>query len=242
MEILAELTEFAPKLSEFSSPKQYSARFLTNVLQKMLRNFPELLGPFFKNPKVPAKFPPNFPPWIACKRTERERDFINELLQGGQGQLFVPVGCTGQIREHSPFPKQKSDYPFKSSREEGSCWYRLERARADGSILPWGPKLLSSTPRCGSGPKYHWTQEGPSSPPPPHPRTPFPPHQTGPPRPGALQKEPRGVGRRGRERAGREGLWLEGRALQLQWGIGGGTLQTPVGARPTSGGSQHYII
>ena len=77
------------------------------------------------------------------------------------------------------------------------------------------------------------TAGGPSPPPTP-PRTlgPLPSHQTGPPRSGAMQKEPRGVGGRGRERAGREGLWLEGRALQLQWGMGGGTLQTPVGARP----------
>ena len=75
---------------------------------------------------------------------------------------------------------------------------------------------------------------GGSSPPPPPPCTlgPLPPPQIGPPRPGALQKEPRGVGGRGRERAGREGLWLEGRALQLQRGMGG-ALQTPVGARPT---------
>ena len=82
------------------------------------------------------------------------------------------------------------------------------------------------------------------------PRTP-PPHQPVPPSPGALQKEPRGVGGeegrrgvgggRGNERAGREGVWLEGRVLQLQWGIGGG-LQTPVGARPTSGGSQRVIV
>ena len=63
--------------------------------------------------------------------------------------------------------------------------------------------------------------EGP--PPPPPPRTPPPtPDWAAPSRtPGALQKEPRGVGGRGRERAGREGLWLEGRVLQLQWGMGG---------------------
>ena len=34
--------------------------------------------------------------------------------------------------------------------------------------------------------------------------------------PGASQKKPRGVGGRGRE-----GFWLEGRVLQLQWGMGG---------------------
>ena len=90
-----------------------------------------------------------------------------------------------------------------------------------------------------------WSQvplEGPPlhPPPPPHPRTPPPPpHQTGPPRPGALQKESKGVGGRGRERAGREGLWLEGRALQLQWGMGGGC---SVGARPTSGGCQYVSV
>ena len=75
--------------------------------------------------------------------------------------------------------------------------------------------------RCGSGPKFQVPLEGP--PPPPPPRTPPPtPDWAAPSRtPGALQKEPRGVGGRGRERAGREGLWLEGRALQLQWGMGG---------------------
>ena len=73
------------------------------------------------------------------------------------------------------------------------------------------------------------------------PLEPLPPHQTGPPGPGALQKEPKapGVGGRGRERAGREGLWLEGRASDCNGGWGG-TLPTPVGARPTSGGSQKF--
>ena len=95
----------------------------------------------------------------------------------------------------------------------------------------WTMEMIED-PRCGSGPKYRW-RALPSTPPPRH-LGPLPPHKTGPPRPGALQKEPRGVGGRGRERAGREGLWLEGRVLQLQWGVGV-TLQTPVGARPTSG-------
>ena len=56
------------------------------------------------------------------------------------------------------------------------------------------------------------------------PRTPPPtPDWAAPSRtPGELQKEPSGVGGRGRERAGREGLWFEGRVLQLQWGMGGG--------------------
>ena len=48
-----------------------------------------------------------------------------------------------------------------------------------------------------------------------------------------------GEGEEGRRGRGGKGLgpWLEGRVLQLQWGMGE-TLQTPVGARPTSGGSQ----
>ena len=76
---------------------------------------------------------------------------------------------------------------------------------------------MSSTPRCGSGPKYRW-RALPLHPP----RTPPPtPDWAAPSRtPGTLQKEPRGVGGRGRERAGREGLWVEGRVLQLQWGMG----------------------
>ena len=46
-----------------------------------------------------------------------------------------------------------------------------------------------------------------------------PPAWAAPPR--ALQKEPSGVGGRGKERAGSEGVWLEGRVLQLQWGMWG---------------------
>ena len=89
-----------------------------------------------------------------------------------------------------------------------------------------------------------WAQVPLGGPPPPPPCALGylpPPHQPGPPPPGALQKEPRGVGGRGKERAGREGVWLEGRVLQLQWGMGG-TLQTLVGARPTSGGFQSKVV
>ena len=77
--------------------------------------------------------------------------------------------------------------------------------------------------------------EGP--PPPTPPRTPPPtPDWAAPSRtPGALQKEPRGVGGRGRERAGREGLWLEGRVLQLQWGMGGGPSKHQLGPDPHLG-------
>ena len=81
---------------------------------------------------------------------------------------------------------------------------------------------LPYTPRCGSGPKYRWRAL------PLHPAwDPSPPHQTGPPRPGLPEhgkKSQGGLGGRGRERAGRKGLWLEGRVLQLQWGDGGGDL------------------
>ena len=65
-----------------------------------------------------------------------------------------------------------------------------------------------------------WPQGGPP-PPPPCTLGPLPPPQPGPPPPGALQKEPRGVGGK-REGEGGEGrVWLEGRVLQLQWGMGG---------------------
>ena len=61
------------------------------------------------------------------------------------------------------------------------------------------PVLLSSAPRCGSGPKCRL--EAPPPPPPLRPRTP-PAHQPGPPPPGALRKRCQGgwgeEGRRGR--------------------------------------------
>ena len=37
------------------------------------------------------------------------------------------------------------------------------------------------------------------------------------------------MGGRGKEQAGREGLWLEGRVLQLQWGMGGEPPNTSCG-------------
>ena len=61
----------------------------------------------------------------------------------------------------------------------------------------------------------------------------------GPPPPGALQKEPGALGGRGRERVGREGLWLEGGILQLQLGDEG-DLRKGVVAGPTSRGSRWY--
>ena len=70
------------------------------------------------------------------------------------------------------------------------------------------------SPRCGSGPKCRLQA------PPLH--DPLPPTQPGPPPAGALHKEPKGgLGGRGEGRAGREGVWLEGRVLQLQCGMGG---------------------
>ena len=82
------------------------------------------------------------------------------------------------------------------------------------------------------------TAGGPSPPPPLGPLPPTPDWAAPSRTPGALQKEPRGVRGRGRERAGREGLWLEGRVLQLQWGIGGGTLQTQKNVRNPN---HHYF-
>ena len=50
----------------------------------------------------------------------------------------------------------------------------------------------------------------------------LPPPTTRPtPAPGALLKEPGVGGGRGGRRAGKKGLWLQGRVLQLQWGVGG---------------------
>ena len=57
-------------------------------------------------------------------------------------------------------------------------------------------------------------QLGRPSPSPLHPRTP-PPHQS------VLPPHCQKIQGRQRERVGREGLWLEGRVLQLQWGDGG---------------------
>ena len=56
---------------------------------------------------------------------------------------------------------------------------------------------------------------------------------------GGRKREEGGLGGRGRGRVGREGLWLEGRALQLHWGDGG-TLQRGAGTRPTFGGSRDF--
>ena len=78
-----------------------------------------------------------------------------------------------------------------------------------------------------------WPQVPLEGPPPPPPPTPPPPH--------ALQKEPRGVGGRGRERAGREGLWLEGRGLQLQWGMGGGPSKHQLGPDPHLGAPKNIV-
>ena len=71
-----------------------------------------------------------------------------------------------------------------------------------------------------------------------HPKTP-PARQPGPPFPQGIAKTSREVGGRGRGRVGREGLWLEGRVLQCNGGEWV-SLQTEVGARPTSGGSRLY--
>ena len=76
---------------------------------------------------------------------------------------------------------------------------------------------------------------GPSPPTPPKTPPPTPDWAALSRTPRALQKEPRGVGGRGREKAGREGLWLEGRVLQLQWGMGGGPSKHQLGPDPHLG-------
>ena len=96
---------------------------------------------------------------------------------------------------------------------------------------------MEASPRCGSGLKCRL--EAPPLLHPLAPEDPSPPHQPGPPS-RTLAKRAKGGGGRGKERAGREGVLLEGRVLQLQWGMGVGTLQTPVVPRPTSGGSQKH--
>ena len=89
----------------------------------------------------------------------------------------------------------------------------------------------------GLAPSAAWRPAPPSTPTPLRPRTP-PPHQPGPPPPRALQKEPGGVGEEGRR--GREGRGLAwGKGPPITMGDGG-DLQTPVGARPTSGDSQVF--
>ena len=99
------------------------------------------------------------------------------------------------------------------------------------------PLLLVECPQM-----WVWPQvplEGPPPPLPPlHPRTP-PPHQTGLPCPGALQKEARGWGEeRGRGRGGKGFGLREGPS---NCNGGGGTLETPVKARPTSGSSLCFL-
>ena len=64
------------------------------------------------------------------------------------------------------------------------------------------------------------TAGGPSPPPPLHPRTP-PPTRLGRSVPEHCKKSQGGWGEEGGRGRRREGLWLEGRVLQLQWGMGG---------------------
>ena len=80
-----------------------------------------------------------------------------------------------------------------------------------------------------------WPQVPLGGPPPPPPCAlgPLPPTSLGRPLPEPCKK--------GQGRAGREGVWLEGRVLQLQSGMEG-ALQTPAVARPTSGGSQYMPL
>ena len=100
---------------------------------------------------------------------------------------------------------------------EGTFWDKFSRPIRSRALL-FTPEKTFEYPQMWVWPQVPFGCPPPSTP--LRPRTP-PPHQPEPPPPGALQKEPRGVGGRGKERAGREGVWLEGRVLQLQWGTGG---------------------
>ena len=50
------------------------------------------------------------------------------------------------------------------------------------------------------------------------------------------------MGGRGKERAGREGVWLEGRVLQLQWGMGGGPSKHQLGPDPHLGAPNKGMV
>ena len=83
------------------------------------------------------------------------------------------------------------------------------------------------------------TAGGPSPPPPPPlhpgPLRALPPPQTGPPRPGALQKESTGVGGRERKWAGRKGIAIGGKGLPIAMGEGGGPSKHQLGPDPHLG-------
>ena len=87
-----------------------------------------------------------------------------------------------------------------------------QHADPHGSLV-WSSFKKSNAPRCGSGPKCRL--EGSLS----TPCAPPPPRQPRPPLPEHCKKEPGGWRKR---RAGREGLWLERRLLQLLLGGAGG--------------------
>ena len=144
--------------------------------------------------------------------------------------FLVLISCKHPSPLLSGWPGAKKFLPTTAATGIRTFWCGRPRFSARTSMTR--TVVESGTPRCGSGPKCRL------EPPPLHPPCalgPLPPHQPGPPPSGALQKEPRGVGGRGKERAGREGVWLEGRVLQLQWGMGGGPSKHQLGPDPHLG-------
>ena len=104
---------------------------------------------------------------------------------------------------------------------------KVENSLSDNANCVFGCGVL---PDVGLAPTGVW------SPPPP------PPSALGPHPPSpvwaasrSLAKRAKGGGGRGKERAGREGVWLEGRVLQLQWGMGGGPSKHQLGPDPHLG-------
>ena len=99
-----------------------------------------------------------------------------------------------------------------------SCWISRRRPGVIHADVPgqknFGQALDRVPPDVGLAPSAAWR------PPPSTPlrsRTPSPPTSLGRPFPEPCKKSQWGVG----GRAGREGVWLEGRFLQLQSGMGG---------------------
>ena len=187
---------------------------------------------------------PDFVHSLARRKTARNRQarFCTQSCSK-VGQLLVnslptphPMGSCRGLPCSSPLATP-DECPFQSSwhTPKLAFFFQIFKMSQASPHSMWDCVLVEY-PQLWVWPQL--TLEGPPPPPALGPLPPTPDWAALSRTPRALQKEPRGVGGRGRERAGREGLWLEGRVLQLQWGMGGGTLQTPVGARPTSGGSQ----
>ena len=157
-------------------------------------HFWAIFGPIFP-------FLSHFPPLFRVGPKSIFRPFFSHL--GPEARFGVCTGQSGLSRSSGELDSLPSDSP------NSSPIHRLVHAQAKQTVPPFVLAL-------GSSPHVQVPLRGPpptpcalGPPPPPAWAAPF----------RALQKEPRGVGGRGKERAGREGVWLEGRVLQLQWGM-----------------------